>query len=326
MKIIVTGSCGFIGFHTCSRLLQDNHKVIGIDSMNDYYDPMLKQNNLKDLEVYKNFMFIHDDMGETDIISEEKPDIIIHLGGYAGVRRSLERPDTYIKNNIQATCHLLEESVRNGVKLFLFASSSSVYGLNDTPFRETDIIDKVNSIYAWTKKSVEELCSLYNRLYKLNCIGMRFFTVYGPRGRPDMAPLKFLDAISQKKKIYQYGDGTSERDYTYIDDIVDGIVGLMYHYRQGIKYEIFNLGNNQTTSLKEFIKMCEMVTGNTANIEVISNQQGDVPKTYANIDKAKRIIDYEPKIDVFQGLRRTYVWMQNIKQNKLSINGNGTKI
>lgn len=319
MKILVTGSCGFIGFHTCSRLLQENHIVYGIDTMNDYYDPELKEQNLTDLEVYKNFYFIEEDMGESDILSreEEKFDVVIHLGAYAGVRKSLECPDIYIKNNLQATCHLLEESVKNNIKLFLFASSSSVYGLNDTPFRETDTIDKVNSIYAWTKKSMEDLCGLYHRLYKLNCIGMRFFTVYGPRGRPDMAPLKFLDAIAQNKTIKQYGDGSSERDYTYIDDIIDGIVGLMAHYIDVIKFEVFNLGNNEVTSLCDFIKMCEDVTGNVAKVEVIDNQMGDVPKTYANIDKAKRIIGYEPKVNVFQGLRRTYVWLQNSRQNKL---------
>lgn len=313
MKILVTGSCGFIGFHTCSRLLEENHIVYGIDNMNEYYDPKLKQNNLQDLQVYKNFYFIENDMGTTDIISVEKPDVIIHLGAYAGVRKSLENPDLYIKNNLQATCYLLEESVKNNVKLFLFASSSSVYGLNDIPFRETDIINNVNSIYAWTKKSMEDLCGLYHRLYKLNCIGMRFFTVYGPRGRPDMAPLKFLTSIAQNKTIQQYGDGSSERDYTYIDDIVDGIVGLMKHYHYDNIFEIFNLGNNKVTKLSEFISICEDITGNNAKIEVIENQMGDVPKTYANIDKAKRIINYEPKVDVFHGLRRTYLWLQNIK-------------
>jgi UDP-glucuronate 4-epimerase len=317
MKILVTGSCGFIGFHTCSRLLQENHIVYGIDAMNDYYDKNLKQNNLIDLQVYKNFYFIEDDMGKTDILSTEEIDVVIHLGAYAGVRKSLECPDLYIQNNLQATCHLLEESVKNEIKLFLFASSSSVYGLNDTPFRETDTIDKVNSIYAWTKKSMEDLCGLYHRLYKLNCIGMRFFTVYGPRGRPDMAPMKFLDAIAQNKPIHQYGDGSSSRDYTYIDDIVDGIQGLMNHYIDVIKFEVFNLGNNEVTTLSEFIKMCEDVTGNVAKVEIVDNQKGDVPKTYANIDKAKRIIDYEPKVSVFQGLRRTFIWLQNNKQNKL---------
>ena len=316
MKILVTGCCGFIGYHTCRRLTKEGHEVYGIDSLNDYYDVTLKQNNLIDLEVLPNFYFHRGDIGKTKLIKEVQPDVIIHLAAYAGVRKSLESPQLYIQNNLTATCHLLQEAVEYKVKLFLFASSSSVYGLNDTPFRETDTLERVNSVYAWTKHSMEELCALYHRLYGLNAIGMRFFTVYGPRGRPDMAPLKFLKAIDQEETILQFGDGKSLRDYTYIDDIVNGIIALQERYLNETKFELFNLGNNKTTTLTEFIHLCEIVVGKPAKIKVIENQKGDVPKTFANIDKARRIIGYQPEVDVFSGLRQTYTWMQLNQENK----------
>ncbi len=313
MKILVTGSCGFIGFHVCSRLLQENHVVYGIDNMNDF-NITQKQDNLVDLNVYKNFYFTGDNMGTTNIISTKNPDVIIHLGAYAGIKKSLEQPQLFINNNIEATCHLLQESVKNKTKLFLFASSSTVYGLNDAPFRETDTIDKINSIYAWTKKSIEDLCSIYHRLYKLNCIGMRLFTVYGPRGRPDLSPLKILSSILENKTI---DCDSSKRDYTFIDDVVDGIIGLCYHYIDDVKFEIFNIGNNKTTSLNQVIKICETIVDRKAKINFIHKNNVNIDNiTYPNIDKARRIIGYEPKITLFQGLRRTYTWIQVNTQKK----------
>ena len=312
MKILVTGCAGFIGSHLCERLLVNGHDVIGVDNLNDYYDITLKEYNLSILLPEERFTFIKEDICSSDCINKHKPDKVCHLAAMAGVRYSLSNPEVYIKNNIMGTINLLNQSVVSKVKLFVYASSSSVYGLNSIPFKEDDCLEKMNSHYAVSKKSVEDFCRLYNQLYNLNVIGLRFFTVYGPSGRPDMAPYKFLKNIMNEKEINVYGDGYSLRDYTYIDDIIDGII-LSIENKNNDKSEIYNLGNNNPIILNEFIKVCEKVVGKKAIIKKIENQKGDVPVTLADITKAKQNLGYNPKVKLEDGLRKTYQWIKLCK-------------
>ncbi len=311
MKILVTGCAGFIGSHLTEYLLQQNFEVVGIDNVNDYYDIKQKMINLKILSNYKNFYFCKDDIVTTNIIDKIKPDKICHLAAMAGVRNSIEYPKDYVKTNIEGFINLLEQAVKNKVSNFVYASSSSVYGLNKkVPFSEEDDVVLCNSPYAASKRSMEVFANTYNQLYGLPLIGLRFFTVYGPRGRPDMAPYKFLNSIIKGKSIDKYGDGNSMRDYTYISDIVEGIVSaLLTNKSKGS--EILNLGNSYPISLNQFIETCEKITGKKAVINQIENQLGDVPVTYANIDKAKKEFNYQPKVKLEEGLTNTYNWMKN---------------
>lgn len=304
-KILVTGCAGFIGSHLSELLLKMNYNIIGIDNINSYYDVSLKEKNLDILKRYKNFTFYKQDIRDTKIIEEEKPEIVIHLAGMAGVRYSIENPEVYIDVNIKGHINLLEQAVNVKVKKFLFASSSSVYGANTkTPFSENDTINKQKSPYAVSKKSMEDFSRLYNKLYGLNIIGFRFFTVYGPRGRPDMAPCKFLSKIKKGIPIDKYGDGSSMRDYTYIDDIINGIYGAIKNNVEG--FEIFNLGNSTPVSLNEFILICEKVCKKKAIINQMGIQQGDVNITYANISKSQEKLGYNPKTELEKGLTITY--------------------
>ena len=309
MVVLVTGCAGFIGSHLCEQLLANGEEVIGIDNLNDYYDVELKKYNLSMLEPEERFTFIEEDVCSTQCILKHKPEKICHLAAMAGVRYSLSNPDVYVKNNIMGTINLLNQAVSTKVKLFVYASSSSVYGLNNIPFVETDKLESMNSHYAVTKKSVEDFCKLYNQLYKLNVIGLRFFTVYGPSGRPDMAPYKFLKNIMNEKEITVYGDGFSMRDYTYIDDIINGII-LSIENKNNDTCEVYNLGNNDPIMLNTFIKTCEKVVGKKAKIKKVENQKGDVPLTLADISKAKNNLGYEPKIKLEDGLRKTYQWLK----------------
>jgi len=305
--ILVTGCSGFIGSHVCEKLLKKKNLIIyGIDNLNNYYDVNVKKKNLKILEKYNNFIFKKDDICNTQIISEIKPDKIIHLASMAGVRFSIDNPEIYIKVNIQGFIHILEESRKNNVKHIVYASSSSVYGLNKKlPFSEDDKIDTCNSPYACSKMSMELFAKTYFQLYGISNIGLRFFTVYGPRGRPDMAPYKFINSIKNEIEFKKYGNGTSTRDFTYIDDIVDGIISS-YENKNNIECEVYNLGNSKPISLNNFIKTCEKVCNKKAKYEVIENQLGDVPHTYANINKAKKDLNYNPKVELEEGLRRFY--------------------
>jgi len=309
MKVLVTGCAGFIGSHVAEELLKQGNEVIGIDNINDYYDQAQKLTNLECLKVYDNFKFIADDIVTTNIINETKPDKVCHLAAMAGVRYSIENPEKYVQVNIQGFIHLLEQSVKNNVLNFVYASSSSVYGLNKkVPFSEADSIVSCNSPYAASKRSMEIFASTYNQLYDLPLIGLRFFTVYGPRGRPDMAPFKFLNAISKGDEFKKYGDGSSMRDYTYISDIVDGIVSAIKN-ENSLKCEVINLGNSTPVSLNEFIETCEQVADKKAKYEQIEEQLGDVPVTFADISKAKQLLNYEPKVKLKDGLQHTYEWM-----------------
>jgi len=308
MKILVTGCAGFIGSHTCLKLLKNKDNIVyGIDNFDPYYDVQLKKDNITLLSKSSNFVFRENDIRDTTIISEIKFDKIIHLASMAGVRYSIENPKKYIDVNVNGFIHIMEECVKNGVNHIVYASSSSVYGMNKKiPFSEDDVIATCNSPYACSKLMMEVLAKTYYQLYGITSIGLRFFTVYGPRGRPDMAPRKFLNAIASGKPIDKYGDGTSYRDYTYIDDIVDGIIGSMNN-SNNLQYEVLNLGNDQPITLNKFINSCEEVTGKTAIINQMGDQKGDVPYTHANITKAKRLIGYNPKISILDGLSKAFL-------------------
>ena len=313
MIILVTGCCGFIGSHLCEKLLKQNKKVFGIDNINDYYDTKIKYNNLKLLKKYKDFTFYKENIVTTKIINKIKPVIVINLAAMAGVRYSLENPCLYIKNNVEGQTNLLEQSVKNNVELFIYASSSSVYGKNTkVPFGENDELNNINSPYAASKRHCEIMANLYNKLYKLPVIGLRFFTVYGPRGRPDMAPYKFLSKILNSEKFDKYGTGESYRDYTYIDDIVNGILGAIKNKNKKT-CEVYNLGNSSPVSLNEFISLCEKVTKKKARFNQLPEQPGDVPATYANINKAKIDLDYNPSTTLEKGLTHTFNWLKDNK-------------
>lgn len=304
ITILVTGCAGFIGSHACEKLLENNeNKVIGIDNINDYYDVEIKKNNIEILNKYSNFLFIKSDIRDTNVISHYKPDKIIHLASMAGVRYSINNPQLYFDVNVNGFIHLLEESVKNNVKHVVFASSSSVYGLNKKiPFSEHDKIETCNSPYACSKMAMELIAKTYHQLYDMSLIGLRFFTVYGPRGRPDMAPYKFLNSIFHDKELIKYGDGTSSRDYTYISDIVDGILGA-HNNNKNINFGIYNLGNNNPCTLNEFINNCEKAVGKKAKIKQIKNQLGDVPHTCADITNAIKDLNYSPKVSLVEGLK-----------------------
>lgn len=305
-KILVTGCAGFIGSHTCERLLKEGNRVLGIDNMNDYYDVSRKRENIELLKKYDNFNFIQDDIRTMTYINDFKPDKVCHLASMAGVRYSIENPEIYVDVNIKGFINILEQCRKVGVKQIVYASSSSVYGLNKkVPFSEEDSIETLNSPYATSKMAMELYAKTYSQLYDMNLIGLRFFTVYGPRGRPDMAPYKFLKAISEGEEFQKYGDGTSSRDYTYVDDIVSGVVASLNNNKD-VKCEVYNLGNSNPVSLNEFIKLCEKVVGKEAIYEEIGNQLGDVPHTYADISKAKRDLSYSPKVGLEVGLMRMY--------------------
>lgn len=312
-KVLVTGGGGFIGSSVADHLLSRGDDVVIVDEMNDYYDVKIKEGNLKLLlEKYgpERVAIFKGDICDEDFISNvfevTKPKWVCHMAARAGVRPSIQDPYIYIHSNIEATTRLMELSHRHGVQNFVFASSSSVYGgSSSTFFSEDEAVDHPVSPYAASKKACELLAYTYHHLYKLNVTGLRFFTVYGPRGRPDMAPFKFIDRVSRGVEIQQFGDGSSSRDYTYIDDIVDGVVRSIDRCH---KYEIFNLGKGSGTSLKEFIDLVQKHTGKKANIKVMPDQPGDVPYTCADVRKAQKMLGYKAKMPFGEGIRRTAKW------------------
>ena len=312
MNILVTGSCGFIGSHICEKLLNNNFNVIGIDNFNsDIYDNKHKYNNLIILQNYKNYFNISDDILNDNYIIKHKPDVIIHLAGYANVRKSNSIPEKFIRNNIEVTTKILNEIKQLQNKpLLIYASSSSVYGENKKiPFNESDNLENIFSIYALSKKICEDIVSLYCKTDNLKAIGLRFFTVYGPRCRPDMATYIFLNSIKNDNIINLYGDGSIKRDFTYIDDIVDGIYNcISYNIINGM-HKIYNLGNNSPITLNDFIKTCENIIGKKAIINKKDSFIEDVPITYADITNAKKDLNYNPKTSIQIGLEKTYNWI-----------------
>ena len=312
MKILITGCAGFIGSHLTERFLATTaHEIMGVDWMTANYDAQHKRRNLSVLGAYDKFVFREENMRESTCIAEWKPDIVIHLASSAGVRASLDDPTFYVKNNIEAFVHVLDEARKVGTKRVLYASSSSVYGKNtNLPYTESDSLTCCASPYASSKLAMEHFADTFSHLYDIECIGFRFFTVYGPRGRPDMAPYKFLKAIHNGDTICKFGDGTSSRDYTYVDDIVDGIIRAC-DMRQKMKCAstIYNLGNTHAVDLNTFIETCEAVVGKKAIVRQMSIQKGDVMHTHANIEKARSELDYTPTVSVTEGLQKMYEWM-----------------
>jgi len=316
-KVLVTGGAGFIGSNTAEFLLRRGDDVVIIDEMNDYYDVKIKESNLSylrnlfpddsRLSIYKGD--ICDEKLMHSIFEKERPTWVCHMAARAGVRPSIEDPYVYIHSNIRGTTSLMELSHKFNVENFVFASSSSVYGgSNSTFFSEDENVDCPVSPYAASKKACELLAYTYHHLYKLNVSALRFFTVYGPRGRPDMAPFKFIDRVSRGQQIQQFGDGSSSRDYTYISDIVDGIVRAIDRPNA---YEVFNLGKGDGTSLKDFINIVQKHVGNKAQVKIMPDQPGDVPYTCADVSKAYRMLGYKAKVPFDEGIKKTVRWYKS---------------
>ena len=310
MTILVTGGAGFIGSHLVERLLTERHRVICLDNFDPFYDPALKRRNLAHALRDSRFRLVEGDLREEELIGklfrEEKIEIVAHLAARAGVRPSVQDPALYADVNIRGTIHLLEASRKNGVRRFVFASSSSVYGNNSrVPFSEEDPVNAPISPYAATKKAGELLCHTYHHLYGLEVACLRYFTVYGPRQRPEMAIHHFTRSIHEGKKISIFGDGNSIRDYTYIDDVIEGTLGALSREHG---YEIYNLGESQTIRLSQLIQALEEQVGKKALVEHFPEQPGDVKHTYADIRKAREQLGYNPRTDIREGLARFVRW------------------
>ena len=344
-SILVTGAAGFIGFHTCQALLERGNHVVGVDNLNDYYDVSLKQSRLNELTKCPGFRFhkidLADSQGIAELFTENTFDRVIHLGAQAGVRYSLENPFAYIDSNVTGTLTILEGCRHHRVPHLVYASSSSVYGNNERlPFAETDSVDHPISLYAATKKSNELMAHTYSHLFGLPTTGLRFFTVYGPWGRPDMALFKFTRAILEGKPIDVYNQGVMKRDFTYIDDIVGAVVAVSdaipqdnRHGASGSEassggssdwdaanpspasssspYRVFNIGNHQSVDLLHFISVLETAIGKKAKVNLMPMQPGDVPNTYADIQLLHERIGYIPKTSVEVGVPRFVKWYRD---------------
>lgn len=307
--ILVTGGAGFIGSHLCDFLLQNGKKVVCVDNFNDYYSPKIKKKNIEHNLKNQNFILYKKDFSDFKsmkaIFEKHLPDKVAHLGARAGVRPSIENPFVYEESNLKGTLNLLELS-KNKVKKFVFASSSSVYGrTSKVPFSEKDIVDRPVSPYAATKISGEHLCYTYSYLYNLDVVCLRFFTVYGPRGRPDMAPYLFTDLIYNDKPITVFGDGNSKRDYTYVDDVISGVYAAL---EKKFGFEVFNLGNSKTVKLSRLIEVIETNLGKKAQIIRKEIPKADVIQTYADISKSKKMLGYNPKTSIEEGMKRFTEW------------------
>lgn len=328
-KILVTGGAGFIGSHLCERLLQDGHEVVSLDNFNDFYDPSIKRDNVEAAERRfgtENFRSYTGDIRNEEqflfLLEHEKPHAVIHLAAMAGVRPSLKDPGLYVDVNVRATQILLDACAKKGVDHFVFASSSSVYGNNTkVPFSESDFVDHPISPYAATKKAGELLCHTYSHLYSIKTTCLRFFTVYGPRQRPDLAIHKFAKRMLEGKTIPVFGNGETRRDYTYIDDIVDGVVkALQFNFDPASpRFEVFNLGESATVTLSEMIAALEKVLGVKAKIERLPMEPGDVECTYADISKSKRVLGYNPVTPFERGVEKFAEWIQ--KKEMVGSNG-----
>jgi len=312
MKVLVTGCAGFIGSHLCERLLADGADVVGLDNLDDFYDCTVKRANMAKSLSSDRFRFVEGDIRDASCIDEVlgsgEIDIVVHLAAKAGVRPSIEDPAGYQDVNITGTVVLLEGVKRYGVKKFVFASSSSVYGNNKkVPFSESDNVDFPISPYAATKKAGELICHTYSHLYDIDMTCLRFFTVYGPRQRPDLAIHKFCKLIEAGEMIPVFGDGSMRRDFTYIDDILDGVTAAM---QRCDGYEIYNLGESRPVRLDELISRIEDALGKKAIIERLPNQPGDVNQTYADVSKAKKELGYDPATEIEVGLGRFVEWLR----------------
>ncbi len=309
MNILVTGGAGFIGSNLVDRLLAEGHEVVVLDEFNDYYDPAIKRANLAGAgsRVVIHEADIRDASAVNRIVSQGKFDAIVHLAARAGVRPSIKQPQLYIDTNITGTFNLLEAARAAGVPRFINISSSSVYGvLKTVPFREDMCLNQTISPYAATKLAAEQLCSNYSHLYGMRIVSLRLFTVYGPRQRPDLAIHKFTRAIDEGHPIDQYGDGSTRRDYTYVEDILQGIMASLAY--NGPLCDVFNLGESQTTTLAGLIEAIEQALGKKAVINRLPEQPGDVPLTYADITKSRECLGYAPKTKISEGIPKFVEW------------------
>ena len=313
MNFLVTGGVGFIGSHVCERLLEAGHAVCALDDLNDFYDPAIKQSTLRELQSRaQSFSFVHADItnrGELDeIFGSMAFDQIIHLAARAGVRPSLENPALYQRVNVEGTVNVLEAARERGVKKITIASSSSVYGVNSkVPFSEADPIFSAISPYAASKLACEALGHVYHHVHGMDVCMLRFFTVYGPRQRPDLAIHKFARLMQSGQPIPVFGDGSTSRDYTYVDDTVDGVIAAT---EKEFGYEIINLGESQTVELDRLIELLEQAMGEKAQIKRQPAQPGDVPITFANIEKAQRLLGYNPQMKIEDGIPRFIEWFR----------------
>ncbi len=331
MKILITGSAGFIGSMLSLKLLERGDKIVGIDNHNDYYDPKIKNDRLKNLVKYKSYKHYKVDLNDNKKLSEifkiHKFEKVVNLAAQAGVRYSIENPLAYISSNIVGFAHILENCRYNKIKHLVYASTSSVYGANTKmPFSEHDSVNHPLSVYAASKKSNELMAHTYSYLYQLPTTGVRFFTVYGPWGRPDMALFKFTKSIIDEKPIDVFNNGNHTRDFTYIDDIVDGVIKTLDNPATGnlnwnakkpdpatsrVPWRIFNIGNNKPVQLMDYIKALENTLGKKAKINFLPLQLGDVADTYANVDNLKEQFNYKPSTSVIDGVANFVRWYKD---------------
>ncbi len=327
-RVLITGAAGFIGFHLSMRLLKNGCHVTGIDNLNHYYDVKLKEARLEKLTSFENFSFYKMDISDKksleEIFNNTKYDVVVNLAAQAGVRYSIENPHAYVDSNIVGFVNLLEACRHNDVKHLVFASSSSVYGANTKmPFSVHNNVDHPVSLYAATKKANELMAHAYSHLYGMACTGLRFFTVYGPWGRPDMALFLFTKAILEEKPIKIFNHGRMQRDFTYIDDITEGVVRIMARLPEPdptwngdnpdpgtsyARYKIYNIGNNNPVELMEFIGVIEKVLGKKAKKEFLDLQPGDVPATYADIDDLIKDVGFKPETTIETGIKQFILW------------------
>jgi UDP-glucuronate 4-epimerase len=319
MKVLVTGAAGFIGYHVARRLAESKHcEVLGIDNLNDYYSVELKRARLAELEKLEDFRFVQSDFSDATafngIYSHFKPDYVVHLGAQAGVRYSSDNPAAYVQSNITGFLNVLEACRAYPPKHLVFASSSSIYGAGaKLPFSEDQITDQPISFYGATKKSNELMAYSYAHLHKLRITGLRFFTVYGPWGRPDMSPIIFAKAICEGKPLKLFNEGKSHRDFTYIDDIVDGVLKVLLHPpAEPIvpPYRVFNLGHHRPVEMRLFVSMLEKLLGRTAQVELLPPQPGDLPETCASIERVHAAVGYEPRTTLDEGLKNFVDWFK----------------
>jgi UDP-glucuronate 4-epimerase len=309
-KILVTGGAGFIGSHVVEHLLASGHSVVCLDNFDSFYDPRIKRRNLEQVRQNTSFTLVEGDIRDEglvkDLFTRHEIERVFHAAAKAGVRPSIQDPFIYEEVNVRGTLNLLVCAVAKGVKNFVFASSSSVYGANSkVPFSEDNPVDRPISPYATTKKACELLCYTYHHLYGLPVTCLRFFTVYGPRQRPEMAIHKFTRLIVQGRPIPIYGDGTSRRDYTYIDDAVEGVLAAL---DKAYPFEVINIGEAKTVSLLELVALLEERLGKKAPLEYLAVQPGDVPETWADLTKARRLLNYVPRTDFREGLQKFVEW------------------
>lgn len=326
---LVTGCAGFIGWMVSKKLLDSGHAVLGLDNLNDYYDPRLKEWRLRNLAGHDRFLFQRMDIADHAelrkvMVPQEierklggPVEAVINLAARAGVRASVEDPWVYLDTNVKGTLNLLECCKEYGIRKFVLASTSSIYGLNDMPFRETDNTDRPLAPYSATKKAAEAMCYTYHFLHGIDVSIPRYFTVYGPAGRPDMSIFRFIRNIDTGKAIPVFGDGKQKRDFTYIDDIADGTVKCL----QPFGFEVFNLGNDAPSELMHVINLIEENLGRKASIEWLDRHPADVPATWAEIGKARKMLRWEPTVGIEEGVRNTIRWYKENREFLLTIKG-----